>query len=123
MIYTKRELDVEEIVDKTYLNKLIAIGEELNRHYQSREGIMDFSVEGTAEKYKKYDAERKEIEERGNQIYKEYVKHIQNTLKPEGMSEAQAEAIWQYAEFINIGYELQEVVESFKDICQLTQIK
>lgn len=119
MIYTKNNLDVAQIKDKAYLQELLALGKELNDHYNSREGVMDFDNPECVKKYKEYDRERREIDKRGDKAYKEYVNYIQSILKPEGMSSDQSSKIWKYSEKVNIGETLQEVVNTYMDICEL----
>lgn len=119
MIYTKNNLDVAQIKDKAYLQELLALGKELNDHYNSREGVMDFDNPECVKKYKKYDRERREIDKRGDKAYKEYVNYIQSILKPEGISSDQSSKIWNYSEKVNIGETLQKVVNTYMDICEL----
>lgn len=119
MIYTKNNLDVAQIKDKAYLQELLAVGKELDDHYTSREGVMNFDNLECVKKYKEYDKERKEIDKKCEKAYKEYVNYIQSILKPEGMSTDQSSKIWNYSEKVNIGETLQEVVNTYMDICEL----
>lgn len=119
MIYTKGQLDVTQVEDKEYLNKLLAIGEELNDHYRNRKGPLNFDKKEDVKLYKKYDKERKEIERKGDRVYDTYVDQILKTVSPKGITEEQSRVIWNYV-VKERGYAtMQGKVDEYLNICQV----
>lgn len=116
MFYTARELDTIYRNETDYLNKLLALGEKLNKLYMEFNGGGNIADEKYMCDYAIFEYKRKQIEEEAHGVYKEYTNALATDLKAKGMSDAEAIDLWSHIEKYMPATSLHAKVEVYVDV-------